>query len=91
MGLAVCLLFLSGLVYSQTVPHATHHAHHKATTHASALCSWMCAAGQGLEATPFVFNAHMQPVTVVDALPVEHLNALIPLFSRSRAPPVPSV
>jgi hypothetical protein len=55
-SLVVCLLLLSGLVYAQSVPHAAHEhssgAHHKAT-HATVLCTWMCAAGQVLEGTPF--------------------------------------
>ncbi|GKS57086.1 hypothetical protein YTPLAS18_06130 [Nitrospira sp.] len=44
--LAGVLLLLSGLLYPATVPHALHHAHHQAATHATALCSWLCAAGQ---------------------------------------------
>ncbi|MGH7232303.1 MAG: hypothetical protein ACREJU_13235 [Nitrospiraceae bacterium] len=88
VGLAVCLLLLSGLVYSQTVPHAAHHAHHKAATHTTALCSWMCAAGQGLEAIPFVLYAQLQPLIIVDLASSEDLQGIVRLPSHSRAPPL---
>lgn len=52
-GLAVCLLVLSAVMYPQTVAHAAHHAHHKAATHSTALCTWMCAAGQAQELVSF--------------------------------------
>jgi len=47
--LAGWLVLLSGLVYPQLSAHAAHHAHHNAATHATALCSWLCAAGQTAE------------------------------------------
>ncbi|MGA6827898.1 hypothetical protein ACO9S2_09825 [Nitrospira sp. NS4] len=47
--MAAWLLLLSGMVYPQLAAHASEHAHHAATTHATALCSWLCAAGQTAE------------------------------------------
>lgn len=47
--LAAWLLLLSGVVYPQLAAHAEQHAHHSAATHANALCSWLCAAGQTAE------------------------------------------
>jgi hypothetical protein len=47
--LAAWLLLLSGMVYPQLAAHASEHAHHATTTHATALCSWLCAAGQTAE------------------------------------------
>ena len=46
LGLIACLLLVGVFFASQTPAHAFHHSHHKASTHASLLCSWMCAAGQ---------------------------------------------
>jgi len=91
VGLTVCLLLLSGLVYPQTVAHAAHHAHHQAATHATALCSWMCAAGQVLEGVALVFQAENGPIGLA-GLPVspEPFSAVRPT-SPSRGPPVFSI
>src|SRR5436853_1767692 len=87
VGLAVYLLLLSGLMYPQTVAHAAHHAHHKAATHATALCSWMCAAGQVLEGVSFGFHAHLGPVTLTGlAVPQVPPSPVLPA-STSRGPP----
>jgi len=91
VGLAVCLLLLSALVYPQTVAHAAHHAHHKAATHATALCSWMCAAGQVLEGIQVVLQTDFAPILFA-ALPVFHEPCNnITLVSSSRGPPVFSI
>lgn len=91
VGLSLCLLLLSGLVYVQAMEHAHHHAHHQAATHASVLCSWMCAAGQSLEGDAFVFQVDFGPLALAD-LPVAHepLSA-VRLSSVSRGPPSFSV
>ncbi|HKN85394.1 MAG TPA: hypothetical protein VJV04_00905 [Nitrospiraceae bacterium] len=67
VGLAVCLLILSGVMYPQTVAHAAHHAHHKAATHSTALCTWMCAAGQAQETVSFNFQIEWEAVHPVDS------------------------
>ena len=91
VGLAVCLLLLSGLAYPQTVAHAGHHAEHKATTHATSLCSWMCAAGQVFEGTAVVFQSELNlvervlPVALVE--PAGSAVSTVP----SRGPPSLSV
>lgn len=64
IGLVACLLILNGVMYPQTVAHAEHHAHHKAATHSTALCTWMCAAGQAQETVSFnlqIVTATAQP------------------------------
>ena len=91
VGLAVCLLLLSGLVYPQTVAHAAHHAHHKAATHATALCSWMCAAGQVLEGISFGFHATLSPVTLTGIVVSHEPASAVVLTSLSRGPPLFSV
>ena len=66
LGLAVCLLVLSGVMYPQTVAHAAHHAHHKAAMHSTALCTWMCAAGQAQETVSFNFQVESETIHFVD-------------------------
>jgi len=91
VGLTVCLLLLSGLIYPQTVAHASHHTHHKAATHASALCSWMCAAGQVLEGVAFGLPAQTGPVSFVGvSASDEPSEAVLPSYS-TRGPPVFSI
>ncbi len=91
VGLAVCLLLLSGLAYPQTVAHAGHHAHHTAKTHASVLCSWMCAAGQVFEGAAVVFQADLTPVDRAVVLALGEPVGIVPLTVSSRGPPSVSV
>ena len=88
LSLALCLLTLSGLVFPQAVRHAGHHAHHQAATHASALCTWMCAAGQGLESLVLVVNESISPVTTLDLLVTGTIDGIVPPSSQSRGPPL---
>lgn len=64
LSVAVCLLLLGGLIYVQTVPHSLHHNHHQAATHSTALCSWLCAAGQGLDGGPVILQADSTPLVI---------------------------
>jgi hypothetical protein len=86
-SLAVCLLILSGLVYPQTVAHAAHHAHHQATTHATALCAWLCAAGQALEAADVIFGSVASPSIVLPIPQPERHPPSIHSSLSSRGPP----
>jgi hypothetical protein len=52
------LVLLSGLAYPQLTEHAGKHAHHNASTHSTALCSWMCAAGEMLAGVQLVPQTH---------------------------------
>ncbi len=91
VGLSLCLLLLSGLVYVQAMEHAAHHAHHQAATHASVLCSWMCAAGQSLEGDVVVVQTNFSPLALADP-PVSH-DPLTPVLASpvTRGPPSFSV
>lgn len=91
VGLAVCLLLVSGLAYPQTVAHAAHHAHHKATTHATALCSWMCAAGQVLEGVTVVVHVERGSIGVARLLVVQEPSSAVHQTAPSRGPPSLSV
>jgi hypothetical protein len=85
--LVVCLLVLAGLVYPQVVPHETHHAHHRAADHGTALCAWLCAAGQALEGTQAILQSRLAPAPSVPVF-IDHLAPLLIRFSSlSRGPP----
>jgi hypothetical protein len=60
------LLLLSGLMYPLTVPHAAHHAHHNAATHATVLCNWMCAAGQAVDGPAAQIQSHLTLLSFSD-------------------------
>jgi disulfide bond formation protein DsbB len=86
--LLLSLLALGGVMTAQSVEHAAHHAHHQATMHASALCAWMCAAGQALETNTIVFHGHLALVDGWLALPVEAPATLLLEITATRGPPV---
>src|SRR5881398_2654040 len=87
VGLAVCLLLLSGLMYPQTVAHAAHHAHHKTATHSTALCTWMCAAGQAQESVSFNFRIDTEPVRPVEGILIRQPIDLSFTALATRGPP----
>lgn len=87
VGLTVCLLLLSGLAYPQTVAHAGHHAHHTAKTHASVLCSWMCAAGQVFEAAAVLISSDRAPVGFASVQSVSEPTSAVHRTASSRGPP----
>ena len=91
VGVTVCLLLLGGLAYPQTVAHAGHHAHHTAKTHASALCSWMCAAGQVFEGTAIVLQSDRNPVGLASPIVVLEPASVVHPTALSRGPPSLSV
>jgi len=85
--LATWLVLLSGIVYPQLTAHMAQHEHHNAATHATALCSWLCAAGHAAESvappTP------TSPPTSSQAVEVEYLATGLSIFlpRASRGPP----
>ncbi|MDQ6733603.1 MAG: hypothetical protein M3Z35_05710, partial [Nitrospirota bacterium] len=87
VGLALCLLVLNGVMYPQTVAHAAHHAHHKAATHSTALCTWMCAAGQAQEHVSYNFQIEMEVVSPVDGFLAQQPIELHFVTPTTRGPP----
>ncbi len=87
-GFALWLVALSGIVYPQLTAHMGQHEHHKAATHATALCSWLCIAADAVEGT----SAYFAPVEHVALFEQEHFKSQIsaPLTVQppSRAPPL---
>ncbi len=87
VALAGVLLLLSGLLYPATVPHALHHAHHQAATHATALCSWLCAAGQMTESSVPVVGSEFRPIAWVSRQIADNPSTSPTYRPPSRAPP----
>lgn len=85
--LAAWLALLSGVAYPQLTVHAEQHAHHSAATHANALCSWFCAAGQTAEGSA---SPALAPVAGASpAIQQEYSAVTLPSVSLadSRGPP----
>lgn len=91
VGLALCLLLLSGLIYAQTVPHTFHHARHQAATHATVLCTWICSAGQACEGTAVVFQSDRSPIGVTSVVAIQEPSGTVRSTALSRGPPSLSV
>jgi hypothetical protein len=83
----LCVLSVGGLAQAQSVEHAGHHAQHKAATHGTLLCSWMCAAGTVLDCAVVSFQSELSPIALV-TFP-DSARPSIELYqpSPSRAPP----
>ena len=68
--LAIVLLFslliLGGILQKQAVAHALHHAHHTAATHASILCSWMCAASHVVQSAETTLDTPLYSIDVIE-------------------------
>ena len=86
-SLVLYCVLLTGPVYAQTVQHATHHAHHKAATHSTVLCSLMCSAGQVLQATSIGLQAELGLASVLPVIALTEPATITLLSSSSRAPP----
>ena|SRR6266850_461350 len=88
VGLALWLVALSGIIYPQLTAHAAQHAHHDASAHATALCSWLCIAANAVEGT----SVHFAPVEQVALIEQEffepQISAVLTVQPPSRAPPL---
>ena len=66
LPLVACLLLVPALASPAMVTHEAQHDHHTAATHSSALCSWLCGAGQGFDLTDSVFVPTIAFLTTLD-------------------------
>jgi hypothetical protein len=85
--LMLCVLSIGGLAQAESVEHAGHHAQHKAATHGTLLCSWMCAAGTVLDTAVVTFQAELSPVGLVTLPHSAQPSIEACQTSSSRAPP----
>lgn len=91
LPLVACLLLVPVLASPATVAHETQHAHHKAATHSSALCSWFCGAGQGLGLTDSVFVPSITFLATLDIESVDQIDSTVLPLLLSRGPPAASL
>lgn len=89
--LVVCLLLVPALASPAMVTHETQHAHHKGAIHSSALCTWLCGAGQGLEPTGPVFVPTIAFLTTLHIESVSRPDVAFSVFFLSRGPPPTSL
>lgn len=88
LPLVACLLLVPALASPATVAHEAQHAHHKAATHSSALCSWFCGAGQGFSLADSVFVPTIDFLAILDIESVDQIDSAFSSLYLSRGPPV---
>jgi hypothetical protein len=87
LPLVACLLLVPALASPATVVHEGQHAHHKAATHSSALCSWLCGVGQGFDLMDSVFVPTIAFLTTIDIKSADQTDDADFVLSLSRGPP----
>lgn len=87
LPLVACLLLVPALASPAMVAHEAQHAHHKAATHSSALCSWLCGAGQGFELTGSVYVPTIDVLATLDIESADQVDDAVSILSLSRGPP----
>ena len=85
--LACSLLALQGLAYLRVMEHVSQHAHHGADVHSTVLCSWLCAAGQDLDAVQGLFEVNVRLSGLVDQEATDSLQTEHRAPRTSRGPP----
>ncbi len=85
------MLVIAALMYPVTMPHLMHHAHHEAAMHGTAVCSWICSAGQSTDVSIGLIEIAMQHVSNVEPAPVLAPDAVPVASFSSRAPPFFSI
>ena len=89
LGLVSCLLVVGGFLAGQSAAHSLHHAHHNTTTHASVICSWMCAAGQVVESANPILESPVFAIRDLEILPISSIGPVSLFFFFKRGPPTP--
>ena len=87
LPLVACLLLVPALASPAMVAHEAQHAHHKAATHSSALCSWLCGAGQGFELTCSVYVPTIDFLATLDIESADQTKDAVSVLPLSRGPP----
>jgi hypothetical protein len=87
LPLVACLLLVPALASPAMVAHEAQHAHHNASVHSSALCSWLCGAGQGFELTGFVFVPTIDLLATLDIESADQVDDAVSILFFSRGPP----
>ena len=90
-GLVFCFLLVGSIFASQSAAHSLGHAHHHdATTHATLLCSWVCAAGEVLEVGNVIFDTSYRLISKVEPFSIILVRTASEFFTFQRGPPLSS-
>lgn len=87
-ALALCLVLVNGSMAAPSVVHAEHHGAHKAGTHTTGICAWLCAAGQAVESSSVNFDSTLQLVGLARTVSADPLFLLFAPDLFPRGPPV---
>jgi hypothetical protein len=87
LPLVACLLLVPVLASPAMVAHEAQHAHHKAATHSSALCSWLCGVGQGFESSSIQLNSIFHPFDLLETYGVDEVLPALTTPRFFRGPP----
>lgn len=87
-SLACCLVLVNVSMAAPSVSHAEHHGAHKAGTHATGICAWLCAAGQEVESSSVTFDSMLQLVGLTRTVSADPFFLLFSPDLFSRGPPV---
>ena len=79
--LAGVLLTSTVLVSPHLVEHEFEHGNHHSNSHSSPLCAWFCSAGQAMETSLSLTDAHLACT--------DHQNSFLPSFRRNVPPARP--
>ncbi|MBH0206506.1 MAG: hypothetical protein HP498_11985 [Nitrospira sp.] len=91
-ALLLCLVLVNGSMAAPSVAHAGHHGtHHDAGTHASGICAWFCASGQGVEASSVSLASVLQLVGPSGDISADPIVLLFSSDLFARGPPVLSL
>ena len=87
----LCLVLVNGYMAVPSVAHAEHHSTHQAGTHASGICAWLCAAGQGIESFSVGFESVLHVVGRTVYLRADRLAVPYLAWFPPRGPPLLSL
>lgn len=89
-GLLLCLVLVNGFMAAPSVAHAEHHGTHEAGTHATGICAWLCAAGQGVDSAFVDFESVLQLVGRTEYIRADQVTVPFPAVLFLRGPPARS-
>jgi len=78
---------LNGWLPFQAIGHMHEHADHTAATHATPLCSWLCAAGQTVQASDPFLKAEIRVIAELELFVPSVVPLILNLSPLSRGPP----
>jgi hypothetical protein len=90
-SLVFCLLAVGGAANGLLVQHELEHAHHKAATHATAVCTWVCSAGQVLEGLTVALPVTLAPLEILSVPRSDEWIDAVRVVAPSRGPPALSL